>query len=802
LDLEGFLGFVSQGKKKIVLDLQGLGDAQLVALTGQNGSGKTTIMDNMHPFRVMPSRWKSPTPGGGSYWDQVQIGDARKVLDFEHQGATYRSLLTFRSTAKTKKAEAYLLKRDGVDVWTPVCAEDGTPSDGKTDTYDAALESILGTPEVFFHSVFSAQSRTPLSDMSAGEVKALLSGMLGHDALREQSAKVAEVASLLKAALSTLQASARTQATDADAERQATERLTQLTAQLACADAEIVQRDAEVGKLSDALTQVQVKASGEQALITQRKVLTERIEQTRVDAEAAVKQAEQAGSSVLRALQDRQAKEGSVLATLRGDLDRVAAQIKQSDTRLSQEAAIRQAVLDVAALDREIAMLTGKKGELDATLKAGQAANAALAEISRKLGSAQSAGKALAERVQQVRETSAVMERVPCGGTDLQRHCPLLEKAREAQTGLGPLEVQLHDMRVAYSATTQQGADAAAIAEKGRAAQTESNALQSQIDDLSKRRQASAALSAQLAGLDRERQVRQEAAERMAQMQAAFDVASKALVSLQEEITREIGAHAKAVSDLRAQFDERLRSARMALAELPEPQAAQALQKADADLAQARQLLVIAKTTRERVATQVATAQADAAKAAAKAQESAKAAGRAQALSDEIAHWTLLSKALGNDGLIALSIDDAGPEIAARCNALLNECYGGRFNVTIETQKTTASGGTRETLEIWVEDAIRGDRKPLDVLSGGEGVWVNESLVRGLALYIASRSGNSYATLFTDEADGALDPDRKRQFMRMKRTVLQQGGFEREYFISHTPDLLEMADARIDIASL
>ena len=72
LTLEGFLGFMTQGKPTISLDLSSLGDAKLVAITGPNGAGKTTIMDNLHPFRVMPSRWGSPTPGGGSYWDQVR----------------------------------------------------------------------------------------------------------------------------------------------------------------------------------------------------------------------------------------------------------------------------------------------------------------------------------------------------------------------------------------------------------------------------------------------------------------------------------------------------------------------------------------------------------------------------------------------------------------------------------------------------------------------------------------------------------------------------------------------------------
>ncbi|WP_258179711.1 hypothetical protein, partial [Burkholderia vietnamiensis] len=68
--------------------------------------------------------------------------------------------------------------------------------------------------------------------------------------------------------------------------------------------------------------------------------------------------------------------------------------------------------------------------------------------------------------------------------------------------------------------------------------------------------------------------------------------------------------------------------------------------------------------------------------------------------------------------------------------------------------------------------------------------------------YHASNAGQPYQTLFSDETDGPLDPARKVQFMRMKREVLKQGEYEREFFISHTPDLIAEADAVIDVAAL
>jgi exonuclease SbcC len=175
---------------------------------------------------------------------------------------------------------------------------------------------------------------------------------------------------------------------------------------------------------------------------------------------------------------------------------------------------------------------------------------------------------------------------------------------------------------------------------------------------------------------------------------------------------------------------------------------------------------------------------------------------RADRLSDEIARWKLLAKGLGIEGVIALTIDDAGPALTHTVNELLLACYGMRFTVEIRTQRTLASGELREGFEILVHDAESDSSKSVSVMSGGQKVWINECLTRGIALYLAQNTGQPYQTLFSDESDGPLDPERKVQFMRMKREVLRQGGYQREFFISQTPELVAEADAVIDVQAL
>jgi predicted transposase YbfD/YdcC len=92
--------------------------------------------------------------------------------------------------------------------------------------------------------------------------------------------------------------------------------------------------------------------------------------------------------------------------------------------------------------------------------------------------------------------------------------------------------------------------------------------------------------------------------------------------------------------------------------------------------------------------------------------------------------------------------------------------------------------------------------KSLRLMSGGERTWIEACLVRAIALYLAQYSGRRYATLFSDESDGALDPERKRMFMAMKREALRLGGYEREFFITQTPALAAMADVVIDLGAM
>ena len=251
-----------------------------------------------------------------------------------------------------------------------------------------------------------------------------------------------------------------------------------------------------------------------------------------------------------------------------------------------------------------------------------------------------------------------------------------------------------------------------------------------------------------------------------------------------------------------AERDAATRRVDAALAALPAPfdarlpnQARQASVRAESDLRGAEQAHIEALRRHEQ--SRLLHAQ----QARAKAEQVAREA-RCAGVEAELSGWTLLAKCLSNDGVIALDIDDAGPTLASLANDLLLACYGRRFTLEIRTQVATAKGELREGFDIVVHDGQGGESKSVTLLSGGEKTWINESLTRAIALYLAGNAGREYGTLFCDEADGPLDPQRKRMFMAMKREVLRLGGYEREFFVSQTPELTAMADRVIDLDAL
>ncbi|WP_326533674.1 DNA repair protein [Pseudorhodoferax sp.] len=805
LTLKGFRGIRDGlGLDVLTLDFEARCEgAAIVALVGQNGRGKSTVLDNLHPYLAMPSRTGGTGAGGFSYYDHVVLPENEKTLTWEQGGRCFRAQVVIRLAGR-RRTEAFLFERDTTGKWSPVSLEDGTVADGKVETYMRCVESLCGSSEAFFMAVFGAQGKRQLSDLRNAEVKSLLADLLGQDEIRALGAKALEAAKLLRSGLTVI----RQEAKDSENEDQ---RLCAAEAAGAASAARAAQALAAEQTAAAALAQAQQRCA---ALVAERE-----------GCRAADAHRAQVLSERDAAVHDCHAATGRVGALRQAEEDRLArleVRAQQRSARVTQQRAhwtasrtraqaqleqqhrIRWAVGRAPLADKVLRLRVAQVEVLrEATTEHGRRASAVQLLEQRNAAIEREAGQA-ALRAQALAQKFSLAAAVPCRGMALQASCHLLGDARQAQALIPDANHVLRRVARQKEAVEKELRVARAEADALAGAASRLQRAEVRLEHSRQRASRLALLAAKAEGLQGAQERLAEAVAALAGLDGgtALDLEARA----DEEDRAAIAAAVRALDDQRgqveAEFAKKLRRLDTVLAGLAPPFDADRLVSAQAAARRAQEALVRAQQAHTQ-AQQASRSQGEIrARRAALQLRRAELQARTERVESAIGDWTLFARCMSNDGLIALAIGDAGPALSALANDLLLACYGPRFTVSIATQSETAKGELREDFDIVVHDAESGQDKSMRYMSGGERVWINECLVRAVALYLAQTSERRYQTLFSDETDGPLDPERKRMFGAMKREVLRLGGYEREFFISQSAELASMADLVIDLDAM
>ena len=799
LTLTGFKGIRDGlGRETITIDFAELArGAQLIAITGRNGRGKSTILDNMTPYPIMPSKAGGDGLGAFSYYDEVYLPESQKELVWEMQGIRYRTQIVIRDQGK-RRTEAYLhALTDG--LWTPVRLDDGTVSDGRMESYQRCVEGIAGNCATFLTTAFSAQNRRQLSAYRNAEIKALLADLLGLEQIRALGEQASETLRLIRAGLLTLRQSRAAQESESS----------KLVDMLTCLGD--VDKQADLARQNKAIAAERRDARrSELATLTAQRDIGRCHEERRAQLMQERQCAMRTHAAALAQLNDM---ERAANDALQRHHQRVTARIAQRNTPIAavrsqvtclqrtihggrqvERAVKRQPILKSILHQRDAVMERWERAAARQESLKGEVAvkEAQLAALEREAGQA-----ALAER--ELRRRFGLTDEVPCKGMSMQQECKLLADARAAQplipdasAKIAHLEQSRRGLRAAIQSLQRQLRDGGMVEARLRTAKAKRCRTEAKLSwelQLAARAADIAQAKSQLKDLEQQLGAAETCAptDDMAD-QEEIQALQAQLADVARRRATQIASHHASMAGI-----DRL------LAALPAPFDDAALARAVSACAQAEAFLQNADKS---LAATVAAAQRAADISQRLLVYEAKCMELDQQISRieiEIANWTLFAKCMGNDGIVALAIDDAGPELSARANQLLLACYGPRFTVSIKTQLSTNKGDLKEGFEIVVHDACRNSSKSVAKMSGGERIWINECLTRAMALYLAEASPCRSGTLFSDEADGAFDAQHKRQFMAMKREVLRIGGYRQEYFISHTPELSEMADAVIDL---
>lgn len=169
----------------------------------------------------------------------------------------------------------------------------------------------------------------------------------------------------------------------------------------------------------------------------------------------------------------------------------------------------------------------------------------------------------------------------------------------------------------------------------------------------------------------------------------------------------------------------------------------------------------------------------------------------------ESVEWELVSKAFGKDGIQALELDALAPGISETANRILKSGYGDRFSISIETTRIGGSGKKTKQIEdfkIMVND--NGDVATLENKSGGESVWIKRAIYDAFAAIRRRNTGFAFLTCFQDETDGALDASAKTAYCRMLEASHEAGKLRHTIIITHSNEVRAMIEQKIAMENL
>jgi exonuclease SbcC len=789
------------------VDLTTFGDAKLVAVVGPNGAGKSTLLELALPgalFRQCPTR--------GSLQELATARDSFVEARVTN-GATY----TIRHSldAVSRKGETTVLDERGAPVLP------GT----SVKAFDAWAARHLPAPEVLFASVFAPQGAEGFLGAKPGDRKAILLRTLGIERYEVLAEKAREHGRMAKGQLETLRArieDERQRGGDVEAIEREIETLESAATNaarvyleardfvelarsgegalaLARREAQAARdKRAELGARISARTteaaQVEAKIRNNEAALADAprilaaKARTDEIAALIAQLDEKCKAAEASRLAAVRERDQHRAAEQGAILRAEGARKRAA----RARERLADRERIEKAEASLPALEAELVRLQGIVAEAAAALEQTRSARLAgaderIAEL--REGLAQIAGMGDEQPLDAARGTAERALVEDDAAVRLAAELPVWLEAAEGAHRLA-LEAEAGAARALADARTLAARAGEIEAAAAEAEQTTRDA--EAADDEARRAALAASAASEDAVAHEDARVAALEARNVAQAEQT-DLAPLARLAgplaqaegRLAELRPQLAATQKELAELRASLDTIPEPAPVATPpdiaalEARATAADEAAKGAASALTLAQGRLGLARESRARIET----LETD-----------------RRALDAELSDWTRLGADLGRDGLQALEIDAAGPELTELVNDLLRTCIGPRWTVSIETTKPSADGKRLlEGCEVRVLDTEKGRDAEASTFSGGERVILGEAVSLALTMLGCRRSGLQGVTLVRDESGAALDPENGRRYVAMLRRAAELVGASRVLFVTHSPELAEMADARIEV---
>lgn len=827
------------GLSEIDLDFSEI--SGLVALAGDNGKGKSTILEMLQPYSRMVSR-------KGSLQSHFYGRDGYKELEFSFHGDNYKSLI--KIDAESSRTEGFLWKNA-----ESLC-------DGKISNYNKLIIGLIGSPELFFNSVFCSQGAKNISDMTTGDLKKLFSEFLRLDKLTAHEDTAKQCNNLLTSRAASIErdieslkiltdgyAEACILLSNTKADKKALElRLLELSHDLEKSEAELVavQTDIQKNELIktelDGLQKTQDRLSSEiEGDQKQSKIELDELRVKYKNFETAIanldsllsnknkiEQAVTTKNELTKAIAvDRDTLEGAVSehsiatqsvlkkeAELKASLLEYEKDLNEAENRRDQLILKIDHIVSQKLSEKEVETSDVSLRHTETITNVEKCINA----LEVKLESAKLSVKDLSNRDKALIKASEPK----CKS----KACPFITTALSAQQDIPGIEVRITEQAAhiakiekAYSCTLKQITADIEVLKSPAAKKTlkETQQLDIEINNMDNMERAhtdlSYRLNASMMALKGDESARKiekktiearikqaedklEGVNTLADELPKVETAFSRKQDLEKRQTENIADGKKTKDFWEKRIIEKKGQQFAALETIKEKKTKINIvaEEKVGDIKQSISDLKTSITKRtdeiaDKIAEIIVHEQDVVRKEQAQKELTDKTTER-ELVVNEASEWAYLKDACSAKGLRALEIDSVLPAIAAYANDLLIRTFGTQYTVRFQTQDEETG---REILDIIVirED---GSEVPIENLSGGQRVWLLSALRLSLTLISQEKSGKSFQTGFADESDGALDVGHAIEYVQMYRAFMKVGGFEDFLFISHKPETIALAD--------
>ena len=168
------------------------------------------------------------------------------------------------------------------------------------------------------------------------------------------------------------------------------------------------------------------------------------------------------------------------------------------------------------------------------------------------------------------------------------------------------------------------------------------------------------------------------------------------------------------------------------------------------------------------------------------------------ALVDQKGIYDELAVAFGKNGVQALIIEAAIPQLENDANQLLSRLTDNRMALRLQLQQGRRErrlGLPSEELDIRVGDEM--GTRSYETFSGGEAFRIDFSLRIALSKLLASRSGAPLPTLFIDEGFGSQDSTGQERLKEAIQSI--QDDFRKIIVITHVDEIKESFPTRVEV---